>query len=97
MSCAVKPPTLNRIRQRRWLVSITSKGKVMRKILGICALVLLLTSSAVAGEIPNDKPAPPPPTSTVQETPTEGEIPNDEADSLTQIALDLLAALPSFF
>jgi len=69
----------------------------MRKTLRVCALFLLLTGSAVAGEIPNDKPAPPPPTSVVQEPTTEGEIPNDSADSLTQIVLDLLAALPTLF
>jgi len=67
----------------------------MRKTLGVCVLTLLLTCSAVAGEIPNDKPAPPPPTSDVQETTTGGEIPNDGADSLTQTVLDLLAALPT--
>ena len=67
----------------------------MRRTLGLCLLVLLLTGSAVAGEMPNDRPAPPPqPTNAVQET-TDGEIPNDTAGSLTQIALDLLAVLPS--
>lgn len=75
----------------------------MRKTLGVCLLVLLLTSSASAGEIPNLSPAPPPPsqqTSTVQEptnAPDEptlnGVIPNEAPDSLTQTALDLLAVL----
>jgi hypothetical protein len=42
----------------------------------------------------NDTPAPPPPpTNAVQET-SDGEIPNDAAYNSTQIALDLLAALP---
>jgi hypothetical protein len=75
----------------------------MRKTLGVCLLVLLLTASASAGEIPNDSPAPPSqptsavqePTNAVAETTTDGIIPNDAADSLTQIALELLAALPS--
>jgi hypothetical protein len=76
----------------------------MRKTLGICLLVLLLTSSAVAGEIPNESPAPPPqhqtsavqgPTSAADEPTLDGIIPNDAADSLTQIALDLFAVLPS--
>jgi hypothetical protein len=76
----------------------------MRKTLGVCLLVLFLTSSAVAGEMPNDTPAPPQsqPTGTVQEPtnaanePTlDGIMPNDAPDSLTQIALELLAALPS--
>ena len=67
----------------------------MRKTLGVCLLVLLLSGSAVAGEMPNLSPAPPPqPTNAVQET-TDGEMPNDTAGSLTQIALDLLAVLPS--
>jgi hypothetical protein len=68
----------------------------MRKTLGICLLALLLTGPAVAGEMPNDKPAPPPSpqTSSTQE-PTGGEMPNDATDSLTQTVLDLLAALPS--
>lgn len=33
----------------------------MRKTLGVCLLVLLLTGPAVAGEMPNGSPAPPPP------------------------------------
>jgi hypothetical protein len=71
----------------------------MRKTLGVCLLVLLLTGSARAGIIPNDAPAPPPPTSVVQEptdAPTVGGImTNDAPDSLTQTVLDLLALLPS--
>jgi hypothetical protein len=68
----------------------------MRKTLGVCLLILLLTDSAVAGEIPNDAPAPPL-TSATQE-PTGGEMQNgimgnDVTDSLTQAALDLLALL----
>ncbi|HEX7316499.1 MAG TPA: hypothetical protein VF297_21530 [Pyrinomonadaceae bacterium] len=79
----------------------------MRKTLGICLLVLLLTGSAVAGEIPNESPAPLPaqPTTATQQ-PTGGVIPNDRPalngimpnlapDSLTQTALDLLAVLSS--
>lgn len=67
----------------------------MRGILGLCLLILLLTGPAVAGEMPNDRPAPPPPpTHAVQEN-TDGEIPNDAAGNLTQIALDLLGVLPS--
>ena len=79
----------------------------MRKTLGICLLVLLLTGSANAGLIPNESPAPPPtqPATAAQE-PTggdiqngqpalNGEIPNEAPDSMTQTALDLLAALSS--
>ena len=68
----------------------------MRKTLGFCLLVLLLSGSAVAGEMPNWSPAPQSaqPTNAAQE-PTGGEMPNLAPDSLTQTVLDLLAALPS--
>jgi hypothetical protein len=76
----------------------------MRKTLGICLLVLLLTGSAIAGEMQNGSPAPPPsqpatatqePTDTAQEPTAPGEMLNGAPDSLTQTALDLLAALSS--
>lgn len=68
----------------------------MRKTLGVSLLVLLLSGSAVAGEMPNWSPAPPPPqpaTAAPEATDEEqaGVIPNDV---LTQTALDLLALLP---
>lgn len=66
----------------------------MRKTLGVCALVLLLNGSAFAGEMPNLSPAAPP-DGAAQESTTDGEISNTSADSLTRLALDLLAALPS--
>jgi hypothetical protein len=62
----------------------------MRKTLGVSLLVLLLTVPASAGLMPNESPAPPPPPASVAQEPTGGEIPND---SLTQVVLDLLAAL----
>lgn len=77
----------------------------MRKTLRVSLLVLLLTGSAVAGEIPYGSPTPPPsqpsnalqePTNTAQD-PTGGEMPFGVADSLTQTVLDLLAVLPSLF
>jgi hypothetical protein len=77
----------------------------MRKTLGVCLLVLLLTGSTSAGIIPNFPPAPPPsqttnavqePTDAAQDT-TGGEIPNGATDTLTQTVLDLLAVLPSLF
>jgi hypothetical protein len=43
----------------------------------------------------NGSPEPPPPAPAVQEPTTGGEMQNDAADSLTQIALDILAVLPS--
>jgi hypothetical protein len=104
LSSAAKPPYLNKIRRRLWLAPITSKGKAMRKTLGICLLVLLLTGSASAGIMPNLPPAPPPsqqtsavqePTDTAQEPLAPGEIPNLAPDSLTQTALDLLAVMSS--
>jgi len=107
LSDAAKPPYLNKIRRRLRLTSISSKGKAMRKTLGICLLVLLLTNSASAGIIPNLPPAPPPSqpaTATHEPTGGEiqnsqptfnGEIPNLTPDSLTQTALDLLAVLSS--
>jgi hypothetical protein len=68
----------------------------MRKTLGVCLFVLLLTGSAFAGEIPNDAPAPPPPQpANVVQEPADGDMPNGAADSLTQTVLDLLALLPS--
>ena len=76
----------------------------MRKSLGICLLVLLLTGSASAGIMPNDTPAPPPPpqtsgvqepTETAQEPSTPGVMPNLAPESLTQTALDLFAVLSS--
>jgi hypothetical protein len=72
----------------------------MRKTLIVCLFALLLSSSASAGIMPNDSPAPPP-VSGVQEPkeatpePPGDEVPNDTPDSLTQTVLDLLALLPS--
>jgi hypothetical protein len=75
----------------------------MRKTLATCLLVLLLTGSVVAGVMPNGTIAPTDqqtssvqaPTDATQGTTTDGEMTNDTAASMTQTALDLLAALPS--
>lgn len=71
----------------------------MRKTLGVCLLVLFLSGPISAGIIQNDKPAPPPPPAqpaTTDGATLQGEMPTPPApDSLTQIALELLAALPS--
>ena len=71
----------------------------MGKAIRASALILLLACSAQAGYIPNESPAPPPPqpANAVQEPTTDGDIQNDAADTLTQIALDLLAVLPSLY
>ena len=68
----------------------------MRKALTISTLILTLSGVAYAGNIPCDSPAPSPATTSVTQAPTtEGDIPNDVAESLTQAALDVLAVLPS--
>jgi hypothetical protein len=63
----------------------------MRKTISVAALLLALTCPTYAGDIQNDSPKPP--ANTVQEPTTDGDIQNGVADSLTQLALDLLAAL----
>lgn len=63
----------------------------MRKTISVAALLLALTCPAYAGEMQNDSPKPP--ANTVQEPTTNGDMQNDVASGLTQIALDLLAAL----
>jgi hypothetical protein len=78
----------------------------MRKTLTTAALLLALCCVSFAGEMHTPgAPAPPPeptPTSAVQE-PTGGETLNGEistpgvSDSLTEVALELLAVLPSLF
>lgn len=72
----------------------------MRKIISVAALLLALTCPAYAGDMQNDKPQAntiQEPTVPTQEPTTEGEIQNDATDSLTQLALDVLAVLPSLF
>jgi hypothetical protein len=64
----------------------------MRKTLGVCLLVLLLTGSVSAGIMGNDTPAPPPPqpTNAVQEPTENGDIQNGVADAITDAALTVL-------
>jgi hypothetical protein len=70
----------------------------MIKFVRACALVLLLTCSAVAGDIQNGSPQPPPPppsesttsSSSQAEPAAEGDVPNDVADTLTEAALSVL-------
>lgn len=60
----------------------------MRKTISVAALLVALTCSVYAGDIQNDSPA------ASQSQPTaRGDIQNDVTGTLTQIALDLLAAL----
>lgn len=78
----------------------SERCKEMGKTIRASVLVLLLACSAQAGWIQNGSPAPPPPpTNAVQEptdeATTDGDIQNDAPGGLAQIALDLLAVLPS--
>jgi hypothetical protein len=65
----------------------------MQKTISVAALFLALTCPAYAGEIQNDVHKPQ--ANTVQEPTTKGDIQNEATDGLTQVALDLLALLPS--
>ncbi len=65
----------------------------MRKTISVAALLLALTCPAYAGDMPNDSPKPQ--ANAIREPTTDGEMQNDAADRLTEIALDLLAVLPS--
>lgn len=75
---------------------------MMRKTLGFCLLVVLLTFPAVAGEMPNGSPVPPPPPQPVsapQELTTTASVEDGTQSTfqgtVTQVALELLAVLPS--
>lgn len=57
--------------------------------------MLLLTSTAGAGEMPNPVPTPSSIANVVQDPTTGGEMPDAAAAALAQAALDLLAVLPS--
>jgi hypothetical protein len=79
----------------------------MVKAIRASALILLLACSTQAGYIQNDAPAPPPssqpasgeqvPTGATTGPSANGYMQNDASSSLTQIALDVLAVLPSLF
>jgi hypothetical protein len=70
----------------------------MRKALSVSALILAFVCSAHADDnMQNGFTSTPQSSASVtqQPTTTDGEIQNDAADTLTQTALDVLAALPS--
>ena len=77
----------------------------MLKTIRVSALILLLACSAQAGYMQTGSPEPPPPsqpatsiqepTDTLQESTEDGYIQNDAPSGLTQIALEVLAVLPS--
>ena len=64
----------------------------MRKAISAAALILALTCSARAGWMPNGGPEPPP-TNTTQGSSTTDEETTGATDTLTQIALTLLASV----
>lgn len=78
-------------------------GKAARAL----TLILLLACTAQAGYIQQETPAPPPPSqpATASSEPADasaeptadGTVQSEEADSLTQFALEVLAVLPSLF
>jgi hypothetical protein len=65
----------------------------MRKTLSASVLLLALCYPAFAGDMPT--PPVPEPTKAVQEPTGDGIIHGNNTDSLTEIALDILAVLPS--
>ena len=65
----------------------------MRKTLTTAALLLAFSCPAFAGEMATPGVTTPPQDSTTQEPTTEGEMQNEATDSLTQIALELLASV----
>ena len=70
---------------------------MMRKTIQAAALMLAVSASTYAGEMQFPVTSPPPqqPANVTQEPTTDSNIPNDVASSMTQIALNLLAVLPS--
>ena len=80
----------------------------MVKAIRTSALILLLACSAQAGIMQNEAPAPPPPSqpantvdeptdATLVEPTANGYMQNGAPSALTQIALEVLAVLPSLF
>jgi hypothetical protein len=67
----------------------------MRKTVQVAVLMLVLSASAYAGDMQFPVIGTPPPVPVVQEQTTGGEMNKGTAESLRQIVLELLAALPS--
>jgi hypothetical protein len=67
----------------------------MLKALRTSAMLLALVGAARAGEVLTPPAAPPPSQNIVQQSATDGCTADDAPETLTQIALDLLAVLPS--
>jgi hypothetical protein len=73
----------------------------MLKAVRVTVMLLVLVTTAYAGEALTPPAPQPPPLSAMQEPTTGGTTPDimtgDESDSLTEIALGLLAVLPTLF
>lgn len=71
----------------------------MRKVISVTAILLALTCSAHAGDMPNGSPVPPPQPASVVEEPISFDTTEDGTfqGGVMQAALDLLALLPSPF
>ena len=70
----------------------------MLKALRISALLLVLVGPVHASDVLTPPaPQPPPQTTVVQEPITDGYLNDSTTETLTEIALDLLAVLPSLF
>lgn len=69
----------------------------MLKALRTSALILVLVSSARAGDTYTPPAPQPPPQGITTQEPTDDSIATDTPETLTGIALDLIAVLPSLF
>jgi hypothetical protein len=82
--------------------STSIREEKMRKTISVAALIMALTGSAHAGDMPNGSPEPPPRFVNVVEEPTIAATTEDGTQGTSQggvmqSALDLLALLPSLF
>jgi hypothetical protein len=73
------------------------RKKRMLKALRTSAMILVLVGSARAGDTLTPPAPQPPPQSIVSQEPTDDSITTDTPETLTGIALDLLAVLPSLY
>lgn len=70
----------------------------MRKTLSAALLVLTLCVPTLAGDISNPLvPQPPPPSMAVEEPNEDGEMPNGEADGLTETFFDVIESVLALF
>ncbi len=65
----------------------------MRKAIRASALIILLACTADAGWMPNGSPEPEPTPPPVQEQTTDGDIPHDQAEALTEVVLTVLSGV----